>query len=270
MLTAYFYHKTTGLPLTDWLVTVSVTLANMNNDTKVLDNATMSPSASFSGAFRHSYPLDKEVDYMAYYSSSDSNYVASVDKLFIPATSSWGGGWFSINYGVINWHVTKKVNELDEKVMKELELLKWNDKEIYNKINETDSHIELAKVAVIDTINSQETDDTEIIKSLGIIKSNLTKLSQFVRNEAQKEKEMEKEWMKTEYEYKISELVDKMEDMEDAYEELDWSIITKEKLIEDMEKTAQEIIDELEKQKELAKSEWEKGIKEKLISSLSE
>lgn len=118
--------------------------------------------------------------------------------------------------------------------------------------------------------STSENQTTEIIKSLWIIKNNLTKLSQFVRNEAQKEKEIEKEWMKTEYESKISELVDKMEDMEDAYEELDWSIITKEKLIEDMEKTAQEIIDELEKQKELAKSEWEKGIKEKLISSLSE
>lgn len=43
--------------------------------------------------------------------------------------------------------------------------------------------------------------------------------------------------------------------MEDAYEELDGSIIDKEKLMEDMEKTAQEIIDELEKQKESAKSE---------------
>lgn len=47
MLTAYFYHKTTGVPLTDPLVTVSVTLANMNADTKVLDNASMTPSSSF-------------------------------------------------------------------------------------------------------------------------------------------------------------------------------------------------------------------------------
>ena len=270
MLTAYFYHKITGLPLTDWLVTVSVTLANMNTDTKVLDNAIMTASTSFPWAFRHTYAIDTEIDYMAYYSCSNSNYIASVDKLFIQARSGWGGGGFSINYWAINGHVTKKFNELDEKVMKELELLKWNDKAIYDKVNETDYHIELAKVAVIDTIESKETDDSEIIKSIGIMRSSLTKLSQFIRNEAQKEKEMEKEWIKTEYEWKLSELVDKIEEMEDAYEELDGSIWEKEKLMEDMEKTAQEIIDELEKQKESAKSEWEKEIKEKLISSLSE
>lgn len=34
--------------------------------------------------------------------------------------------------------------------------------------------------------------------------------------------------------------------------------------------TAQEIIDELEKEKETARNEWEKSVKEKLISSLSE
>jgi hypothetical protein len=85
MLTQYFYHKITGLPLTDPLVTASVTLANMNNDTKVLDNAPMTASVSFPGAFRHTYSIDTEIDYMAYYSCSDSNYVASVDKLFIQA-----------------------------------------------------------------------------------------------------------------------------------------------------------------------------------------
>jgi hypothetical protein len=46
MLTAYFYHKITGLPLTDPAVTVSVTLANMNQDVKILDNVTMSASVS--------------------------------------------------------------------------------------------------------------------------------------------------------------------------------------------------------------------------------
>lgn len=46
MLTAYFYHKVTGLPLTDPGVTVSVTLANMNRDVKILDNVTMEASTS--------------------------------------------------------------------------------------------------------------------------------------------------------------------------------------------------------------------------------
>lgn len=72
--------------------------------------------------------------------------------------------------------------------------------------------------------------------------------------------------MKTEYESKLSELIDKIEEMEDAYEELDGSIATKEALIEDMDKTAQEIINELEKERENAKELAKKDI----ISSLSE
>jgi hypothetical protein len=84
MLTQYFYHKITGLPLTDPLVTASVTLANMNSDTKVLDNAPMTASVSFPGAFRNTYSPNAEIDYMAYYSCSDSNYIPSVDKVYIP------------------------------------------------------------------------------------------------------------------------------------------------------------------------------------------
>lgn len=80
------------------------------------------------------------------------------------------------------------------------------------------------------------------------------------------EKEKEKKDIKTEYESKLSEMVDKIEKMEDVYEELDGSIIDKEKLIEDMEKAAQEIIDELEKERENDKTLAKKDI----ISSLSE
>lgn len=102
MLTQYFYHKTTGEPLTDPLVTASVLLANMNNDTIVLNNAPMTASTSFPGAFRHTYAIDTEIDYMAYYSCSNSNYIASVDKLFIQARGGGGGGGVSVNYGAIN------------------------------------------------------------------------------------------------------------------------------------------------------------------------
>lgn len=98
MLTAYFYHKTTGLPLTDPAVTVYVTLANMNQDVKILDNAPMTASTSFIGAFRHGYTIDTEIDYMVYYSCSSTNYIPQVDKLYIPASGRGGGGGFSINY----------------------------------------------------------------------------------------------------------------------------------------------------------------------------
>lgn len=98
MLTAYFYHKTTGLPLTDPAVTVYVTLANMNQDVKILDNAPMTASTSFIGAFRHGYAVDTETDYMVYYSCSSTDYIPQVDKLFIPRTGVVGAGGASINY----------------------------------------------------------------------------------------------------------------------------------------------------------------------------
>lgn len=266
--TAFWMDTTTApwTPLTGLSATINIRDVNWN---LVVENQAM--IELWGGHYIYTFVwYNPAVDYVydcnpgatAYRESGVTN---NIEQLISEIRTS--GGWFSINYGAINSHTTKKVSEAIDEIKK---IPKTDLSNIESSLNEINSHIELAKTDVIDTIESNEKDDTEINKSLWTIKSNLTKLSQFVRNEAQKEKEMEKEWMKTEYESKISELVDKMEEMEDAYEELDWSIVTKEKLIEDMEKTAQEIIDELEKQKELAKSEWEKGIKEKLISSLSE
>lgn len=184
MLTAYFYHKTTGLPLTDWLVTVSVTLANMNNDTKVLDNATMTASTSFPWAFRHTYAIDTEIDYMAYYSCSDSNYVASVDKLFIQARSVWGGGWFSINYGVINTHTTNKINEIRKELL---------DKKI--DLSEIKSHIDIAKTDIIDTIESieqpeYEMEEKEAKKAVKLLTTLDKKVSSYIDSEMKEKEEL--------------------------------------------------------------------------------
>lgn len=269
MLTAYFYHKVTWLPLTDPLVTVSVTLANMNNDTKVLDNAQMSPSSSIPGAFRNPYELSHEIDYMAYYSCSDDNYGEKTTQYYFPSSRSGGGGG-SINISGIQATIRNSYDKISTEFDKKLIEMR---EEIRNEFNETNSHIDVAKTDVIDTIKAIEipkTDLTKITDSLGTLKMTLTKLSQFVRSEAEKDKVEEKKKMSEEYESKIAELLDKIEEMEDVYEELDLSIADKEKLIEDMEKTAQEIVDELEKEKELARNEWEKSVKEKLISSLSE
>lgn len=152
MLTAYFYNKTTGLPLTDPAVTVSVTLANMNNDTKVLDNATMTASVSFTGAFRHLYTVDTEIDYMAYYSCSDSNYTASIDKLFIPAHSLWGGWGWSINLSGI----TGSINNLQKAITKQISEIPQVD------LSEIKSHIDVAKTDIIDTIESIEIPESKL------------------------------------------------------------------------------------------------------------
>ena len=176
MLTAYFYHKITGIPLTDPLVTVSVTLANMNNDTKVLDNATMKASTSFPWAFRNTYAIDTEIDYMAYYSCSDSNYIASVDKLFIPARSVWGGGWYNIS------GITGSITNLSKQITKQISELPQID------LNEIKSHIDIAKDQVITTIESIEQaefvqEEKEAKKAVKLLTTLDKKVSSYIDSE---------------------------------------------------------------------------------------
>lgn len=267
MLTQYFYHKITGLPLTDPLVTASVTLANMNSDTKVLDNAPMTASVSFPGAFRHTYSIDTEIDYMAYYSCSDSSYVASVDKLFIQARSVWGGG--SINLSGVTWSISNLNTSLTKKIEEEHNKTRTL---IETKDNETNYHIEVAKDTIITTIGSIETDVdlTAVTEGIGVLKQRFTKLSEWLKTEQKKEIDSKDK----ENEGKISELQKKIDEMEEAFEEMEglkWSELKeKQNLIDDMEKTAQEIMEELEKEKIVNKEATEKEIKDKLISSLSE
>lgn len=160
-----------------------------------------------------------------------------------------GGGGFSVNYSAINSHTTSKSTELKKYIDEKVDILKENHKEIYDKVNETDSHIELAKDEVIDTIKAietQEIDEKEAKKAIKLIQGVDKKLTSYIESESsEKSQEDEKEM-------KIEELIKKLE--------------KNETLIEDMEKTAQEIIDELEKERENAKTLAKKDI----ISSLSE
>lgn len=183
MLTAYFYHKTTGLPLTDWLVTVSVTLANMNNDTKVLDNAPMTASTSFPWAFRHTYAIDTEIDYMAYYSCSDSNYVASVDKLFIQARSVWGGGWINLS------GITGSITNLQKNIIKKIEEIPQVD------LSEIKSHIDIAKTEVIDTIGNieqpeYEMEEKEAKKAVKLLTTLDKKVTNYIEDEMKEKEEL--------------------------------------------------------------------------------
>lgn len=72
------------------------------------------------------------------------------DKLM---SLSGGGGWVSINYGAINSHTTKKVEELKEQIA---QIPKTDISGIETKLNETNSHIDIAKEEIIDTINEKE------------------------------------------------------------------------------------------------------------------
>ena len=270
-----FVDPTTRAPITDLTgVTITIleiasdgTTASVPVDEESCTNGTL-------GFYRYYFAGMENKIYEFYFNPNDARVQITagfVDKRLNNLDGAIsdiraGGGGFSVNYSAINNHTTNKSTELKKYIDEKVDILKENHKEIYDKLSETDSHIELAKEEVIDTI--EWVDLSKVTESLGTLKMTLTKLSQFVRSEAEKEKNEEKKKMSEEYESKLSEMVDKIEKMEDAYEELDLSIEEKEKLIEKMEETAQEIINELEKEKEweMRKNEWVKQI----ISSLSE
>lgn len=108
--------------------------------------------------------------------------------------------------------------------------------------SETNSHIELAKSETIDKIESielPEIDNTEIVKGIGVIKAQNTKLSNYIKGEEGKEKiEMEKRHKKM------------MDDMEECYAEMEKEkseeISSKDELIKQMDEVSQEIIEEME------------------------
>lgn len=64
--------------------------------------------------------------------------------------NSTGGGWFSINYQVINSHTTNKVNELKEQIEKLPNLTE--------KLDEISSQNDIAINTIIDTIKESEND----------------------------------------------------------------------------------------------------------------
>lgn len=181
----------------------------------------------------------------------------------------WGGGGFSINYGAINSHTTNKMNE----IKKELTTI---PKMIEDWFSETNSHIDIAKNDIKDTINSieipeiPETDVSEITQGIWILKQRFTKLSEFLK----KESDIEKEEIRKQLEAKIDEIENAYEDMQNAHsEEIELKtseVSEKEKLIAEMEETAQELMEELEKEWETKKNEAEQEVKNKIISSLSE
>lgn len=253
MLTAYFYHKTTGLPLIDPLVTVSVILANMNNDTKVLDNAPMTASTSFPWAFRHTYAIDTEIDYMAYYSCSDSNYVASVDKLFIQARSVWGGGWINLS------GITGSITNLQKNLIKKIEEIPQLD------LSEIKSHIDIAKTEVIDTIESIEQpkykqEEKEAKKAVKLLTTLDKKVSSYIDSEMKDKEELGE----------ISKQFTKLE-MEDAKREKEKEIEHKkrkeeeEKMEEEQDKKLlEEIKLEFEKADEQEKEDKRKELEQEL------
>lgn len=181
---------------------------------------------------------------------------------------AWGGG-FSVN---LSW-VTNSISNLGKLVKEEHDKTRQHvTKENYD----TNSHIDIVKWEINDKIEEieipevPETDLSAITEWIGILKARFTNLSKWLKEEQKKEMEAKDK----ENEGKVSELEWKIDELEEIFEEMQnlskSEVADKQKLIDEMEETAKELIDWLEKEKEVNKDEVEKEIKGKLISSLSE
>ena len=103
------------------------------------------------------------------------------DKLM---SLSGGGGWASINYGAINSHTTKKVEELKEQIAKIPKTdLTWIEKQL----NEIDSHNSLATEQIIDTIKEESNEvSSDVIRKTRELEESNVKTRNLVRQKTEK------------------------------------------------------------------------------------
>lgn len=128
-----------------------------------------------------------------------------------------GGGGMSINYQAINSHTTSKVNELKEEIAK---IPKTDLSGIENTLNDIDSHIELAKGEVIDTINEIENEIcSDVVRTKTEIKKDNVTTRQLIRQKAEKiDKNVSKLADRQDLTDKMIE--DEADELEDQIEEL--------------------------------------------------
>jgi len=117
-------------------------------------------------------------------SLTESAWLSTEEHDKLMSLSNWGGGWVSINYGAINSHTTKKVEELKEEIAKIPKTdLTW----IESKLNEIESQNDIAKGEVIDTINEIENEIcSDIIRKSKDIETSNVKTRQLIRQKAEK------------------------------------------------------------------------------------
>lgn len=96
----------------------------------------------------------------------------------------WGGPRFSIDYGIINSHTSRKVNELKEQIAK---IPKTDLSEIGTKLDEIESQNEIAKDKIIDTIKSSENEVcSDIIRKNKEIKEDNISTRNLIRQKTKK------------------------------------------------------------------------------------
>lgn len=159
------------------------------------------------------------------------------DKLM---SLSSGGGWASINYGAINSHTTKKVEELKEQIAKIPKTdLTWIEKQL----NEIDSQNKIDYTSIIDTIKEESNEvSSDVIRKTRELEESNVKTRQLIRQKAEK------------IDKNVSKLSDRMlDDQADYIEDELISIYSKEadsienNILEQYTKEALDIEDELKK-----------------------
>ena len=180
----------------------------------------------------------------------------------ISEVRGWGGG--SINIQGIQTTIRNTWERVIEEVKKQHDETRGV---IESANNDTKSHIDIANWELsskIESIEIPETDLSDINKSLGVVKAQLTK--------AVSAKDKEIEQVKKEYEGKLKEKEDEIEDLEETYKELEDNtgkeieekVSEKQQLIDELEETAQELMDEYEKENKNAKDIVIEQIKQSL------
>lgn len=129
-LVAYFYHKTTRAPLIGGSPTAL--LVNAWANSVVVNNQVMTEVTAMPWAYYHPYQVDSEIDYIGLYDPQNSDYLPSVDKIFISATR-WGGGGASINISGIQATIRNSRDSILEETKK---MIDWAKEEICTDIEE--------------------------------------------------------------------------------------------------------------------------------------
>lgn len=233
---AYFYHKTTGVPLVGG--TVTMTLVNAQQNSIVVNAGSMSEITNLPGAYYHPYIADMNVDYIGQYSCTDSNYISSIDKIHMPASRSGGGAVVDLS------NVQNGMKKYHDNILKEVKKYIEDAKE--EIMNQEEKEMDFS--SIIDKIDCIEMPEMEDIDLSPIS----TKLDSFSKDI----KEIKK-LAKYDYSKDIEEAVkEKESEMNDQFEK------TKEEIFSD----ANEIIRILEEENIQVKE----SLKNKIISSLSE
>ena len=179
----------------------------------------------------------------------ESGVTTNIQQLISEVRGS-GGGMFSSQTIISSiWNSEKRIIK---KIEDEGGLTRTD---IDTKNNETNSHIEVAKgkiITTIDSIEQPEVDTSDIVRWIGVLKAQNTKLSSYLKWEDDKEKaDIAKNHKKM------------MDDMEECYKQMEKEnkiiIGDKEKDKEEVMKDADEIIESLESEIKIV---WENAIKE--------